>query len=258
MRWAVIAASLSLLTGTNIAVAADLPQAPPPQAAAAFIPPPPPVYNWSGFYLGVNAGYGFASASAGAITTSGNAFGLNGTATGTGNNDINGFLVGGTVGANFQSGQFVFGVEGDWNWADQSETQSLGCGVGCTINGTGKIEWLATFRGRFGYAFDRVLVYGTAGGAVMDGSDTITASAGGISATLLSASDTAFGWTAGGGVEVGLTENVTARAEYLFVSAKPTLTATIPAAIGGGTVTDTTTINDNIIRAGLDFKFGGF
>lgn len=70
--------------------------------------------------------------------------------------------------------------------------------------------------------------------------------------------DTAFGWTAGGGVEVGLTQNITARAEYLFISAKPSASAPIPAFIGGGTATETATINDSVIRAGLDFKFGGF
>jgi outer membrane immunogenic protein len=183
MRWAIVAASLSLIAGSNIAVAADLPEGPPPQAAAAYIPPP--IYNWGGIYLGVNAGYGFASTSDDTATISGNVFGLNGTTTGN-DNQLNGFLAGGTIGANYQTGQFVVGIEGDWDWADQSKSSVVGCGVGCSINETGKVEWLATFRGRVGYAFDRVLVYGTAGGAVMNVSDNLSATAGGVSATLLS------------------------------------------------------------------------
>ena len=181
---------------------------------------------------------------------------VHGAYTGTGN--LDGFLAGGTIGANYQMGQAVFGIEGDWDWSGQSKTDTFSCSVGCTASEAYKIPWLATVRGRVGYAFDRVLVYGTAGVAFMNATDTATGSAGGISATLVSVNDTAIGWTAGAGVEFGITENLTARAEYLFVSAKPTGTATIPAALGGGSVSESATISDSLIRAGLDFKFGGF
>lgn len=244
----------AFLLTTGSAFAADLPQPAPPQAPTAYVPAPLPVYDWSGIYIGVNGGYGFASGNA-TYTFTGNPF-IGGTATGSGN--LDGFLIGGTLGANFQSGQFVFGVEGDWDYSGQSKTDSVGCGIGCSVSETYKVPWLATVRGRVGYAFDRVLVYGTAGGAVLNASDSVNATAGGITASIISVSDTAFGWTAGAGVEVGITPWLTAKAEYLFVSATPSGTGAIPTALGGGTVSESVTIYDNIVRAGLNFKFNPF
>src|SRR6516164_6743721 len=124
------------------ALAADLPPSPPPRAPAVYVPAVLPIYNWAGIYIGVNGGWGW----------------------GNGSLSDNGGVVGGTLGANFQSGAFVFGVEGDWDYSaiNTGKTSSI-----CTFSGncqTGN-NWLATARGRAGYAMDRVLVYATAGGA---------------------------------------------------------------------------------------------
>jgi outer membrane immunogenic protein len=241
------------------ALAADLPQPyippPPPRAPAAYVPVAPPYYNWGGIYIGLNGGYGFASGNSTATIT-GNTFGLDGTSTGTGN--LQGGVAGGTLGANFQSGQFVMGIEGDGDWSGQTKTDTVTCGAGCSISESVKIPWLATLRARAGVAWDRVLIYGTAGGAAMNATDTVTGTAGGVTATLISLNDTAFGWTAGGGLEFAFSDNITAKIEYLFVQAKPTATNTIPAAIGGGTVTEAATINDSLVRAGINFKFNPF
>jgi outer membrane immunogenic protein len=255
-RLLLIAGAFALAAGPVLA--ADLPPSmpppPPPRAPAAYVPVIQPYYNWGGIYIGINGGYGFASGNS-VVTLSGNAFG-NGTATGGGN--IQGGLAGGTIGANFQSGAFVFGIEGDGDWSGQSKTDSLVCGGGCTVSESAKIPWLATLRGRAGVAWDRVLIFGTAGGAAMNATDTVTATSGGVTGTLISLSDTAYGWTAGGGIEVALTDNITAKVEYLFVQAKPTATATVPALLGGGTVTESVTINDSLVRAGINLKFNPF
>ena len=214
MRRFAIAASLSLIAGSNAALAADLipPPGPPPQAPATYVPTIAPVYNWGSIYVGINGGYGFASGDA-TYTITGNPV-VSGAYTGTGN--LDGFLAGGTIGANYQMGQAVFGIEGDWDWSGQSKADTFSCSVGCTASEAYKIPWLATVRGRVGYAFDRVLVYGTAGVAFINATDTATGSAGGMSATLVSVNDTAIGWTAGAGVEFGITENLTRESRVPF------------------------------------------
>ena len=87
------------------------------------------------------------------------------TTTSTGNFGTSGFVFGGTVGANYQVGSLVFGVEADGDWADASGfgtfTASSLCAGGCLTTSS----WLSTLRGRAGYAFDRFFVYGTGGAA---------------------------------------------------------------------------------------------
>jgi outer membrane immunogenic protein len=143
----------ALFAGSSAALAADFgPPSPPPVYAA---PPPPPVYpifSWSGIYVGINGGGAF-----GQSNWSDPVFGN------TGDFDVSGGLFGGTVGANYQTGPWVFGVEGDWDWTSLSGTTFNGsCAfVGCTTQS----NWLATVRGRTGWAWNRVLFYGTAGAA---------------------------------------------------------------------------------------------
>ncbi len=246
-----IALVCALVGVSGSVFAADLPPAGPPvRAPAAYVPAALPVYSWSGFYIGLNAGYGFANTNSTA-TISGNS--VVGSGTATGSNNLNGFVGGGQIGANWQWDAFVLGLEADFQGTSQSKTSNLGCGAGCILTGEGKIPWFATLRGRAGVAFDRVLVYGTGGAVWLEAKETVTATG---AATLIDASDTKTGWTAGAGVEVAFSQNWTARIEYLFLDVKPTLTASIPAAFGGGTATDNVTIKDNVIRAGVNFKFG--
>jgi len=119
------------------ALAADLPPS-PPRAPAAYVPAVLPVYNWAGIYVGINGGWGWGNAkfTANAVGT------FPGT---TGSRADNGGVVGGTLGANFQAGAFVFGVEGDWDYSaiNTGTTASI-----CTFSGscqTGN-NWLATAR----------------------------------------------------------------------------------------------------------------
>jgi outer membrane immunogenic protein len=133
------------------AVAADLPPAPPPRAPVVYAPPPP-VYSWTGFYIGINGGWGFGKSDWTFDNFS------------TGNFNVNGGVLGATAGFNWQSDWFVAGLEGDadGSWMDG---KSAAC-VPVTTNGAQcetKNKWLATLRGRIGYAADRVLFYATGG-----------------------------------------------------------------------------------------------
>jgi outer membrane immunogenic protein len=227
------------------AFAADLPPAapPPPRAPAAYVPVVSPVYNWTGFYLGLNAGYGIGNS-----TWTGPNL-VNGQ---TGNFAVDGAMFGATLGGNYQIGQFVLGVEGDYDWQNIRGSQ---VGGGCTAvfpggNVAGSCDtasnWLATIRGRVGYAFDRIMVYGTAGGAFTD----VKASAG----ALTWSSTFEPGWTAGGGIEGAITDNLTAKIEYLYVDFENATCAAGSCSVQGGT--PTVTLKENVIRAGLNYKFG--
>ena len=195
---------------------ADLPQPPPPQAPTAYVPTVAPIYNWGGIYRGANAGYGFGNSD---WTDPANVSGS------TGNFDVSGFLAGGTLGVNFQSGAWVFGIGGDfdgsWLKGTSSSTFCANVGFGAAAQCETKNTWLGTARGRVGYTADRVLFYGTAGGAF-----------GNIEAGVNELQNsTEFGWTAGAGVEFALADNWTARVEYLFVDLENSpATPSIPAA----------------------------
>jgi len=201
------------------AMAADLPVRPTVKAPAYV----PQGYNWSGFYLGLNGGYGFGASSF----------------TGTDNFNVNGGLVGGTVGYNWQVGQAVFGLEGDGDWSGIKGSTTTGCPAGCETRN----DWLATFRGRLGYAADRFLPYVTGGLAVGDIKATTPGFAG-IDA------DRA-GWTVGGGVEFAIAGPWTAKLEYLYVDL-----GSANCGFSCGTFTpDNVDLKTNIVRGGINYKF---
>jgi outer membrane immunogenic protein len=231
-----VTAMLSIL-GAATALAADLPQPPPPlpQAPVAYIPATP-VYNWGGIYFGINGGYELGGSQ------------WSGPATPPDFN-VNGGLIGGTIGANFQVEQFVFGVESDFDWQGLKGTSNNGNCVFAPPAGNGaqcqtKSNWLATIRGRVGLAWDKVLFYGTAGGASGNIQAGLTSGA--------SISSTAIGWVAGGGTELALSDNLTARAEYLYVDL-----TNVSCGATCGTAVPFTGVNlaENIIRVGIDYKF---
>jgi outer membrane immunogenic protein len=215
--------AVGVLVTAQSAGAADLSVAPLYKAPPAEVSQ---VYNWTGFYLGVNGGGGW-----GHSYWSGNATGI----------PLSGGLVGGTAGYNYQMGKAVLGVEGDVDWADLSGTRStLGCPAGCTTSDS----WLSTVRGRVGYAFDRFLPYVTGGLAVGD----IQASTPGFAGS----STTNAGWTVGGGLEVALPGNWSAKAEYLHVDL-----GHFNCGINCGTVpTDNVSMRDDVFRAGVNYRFG--
>jgi outer membrane immunogenic protein len=232
------------------ALAADLPPPapPPPRAPAAYVPTIVPVYNWTGFYVGGNAGYAFASnlSSTGCITGPTLDPALVSTCPGTiGASSASGFAGGGQIGGNVQWNALVLGLEGDWQWSGQRSTVT-----GPDLSGTVKLPWFATARARVGVAADRVLFYATGGAAWMDVNTTVNETA--TATALGNTSNTQIGWTAGAGVEWAFAQNWTARVEYLFMDFTPSSTVTFPS---GGTLTQNITIKDNLVRGGINFKF---
>ncbi len=215
-------AAVSMLGAAN---AADLSRPRMPTKAPAYVEQP--YYNWTGFYLGINGGGGFGR------SEWSNPFG-------TASADTSGALAGGTVGYNYQVNRWVFGLEGDIDWSGIKGDTSNGICTGGTCET--KNEWLATARGRIGYAFNRVLPYITAGGAFGDVKMTPVG--------LGSETETRAGWTAGAGVEFGLTGPWTAKVEYLYADlGKSTCSA---ATCGVATNVDFTA---NIVRGGINYRF---
>jgi outer membrane immunogenic protein len=205
----------ALMAGAaSSAMAADLPtrKAPPaPQVYAA-----PPVFSWTGFYVGVNGGWGGG--------TNGGDFG-----------SPTGGLVGGTVGYNYQVGQFVGGLEGDWDWADLNKNGVNGLGPY-----TNKVDSLATARARAGVALDRALLFVTAGYA---GADVGTNVPGVVSST-----DWRNGGAFGAGLEYAFTNNISAKAEYLYLPFSGQ-------SFTDGATTAKSDLNLSLVRAGLNYKF---
>ena len=151
--------------------------------------PAPTAYNWSGLYIGLNAGY--AAAKVTETVTGG----------GSGSANIPAGLGGLQIGANVQTGAIVWGFEGDFD--GNMATKSVAV-AGGALSGTAQIPWLATLRGRVGYAFDHYLLYVTAGGAATELKSAVTVGA--ISSA--TTSSTAGAWTAGGGFEAAFAENL--------------------------------------------------
>ena len=233
----IIVAVVALLAGMGRVMAADMPV---PQAAP--VPPPvyfPAYYNWSGIYLGLNGGYGFGQSNWTNASVS------------TGSFNTNGFLVGGTLGANYQTGSYLVGFEGDIDWSSVQGSSSaaacvaLGAAAGTTCQT--KSPWLGTARARVGYAFDRLLVFGT-GGAAFSGLEAILNPGGSISP-----GPSQLGWTAGAGVEYAFTDAVSAKVEYLFVNLG---TVACPIAVGCGPfASHSFSFSENLVRAGVNYRF---
>ena len=206
--------------------AADLARPPIYKAPAApYIVP----FSWSGFYVGVNGGYGWGTSD----------WTIEATALSTGDFDVNGALVGVTLGYNLQTGNWVWGVEGDLDASWIKGTETTFCALpGCETRN----DWLATGRARIGYAWNRFLPYITGGIAAGDIKMTTPA--------LTSETDTQVGWTAGAGVEWAFTGAWSAKFEYLYADLG---TATCDA-VTCGTPMDVS-LKLNLIRAGINYRF---
>jgi outer membrane immunogenic protein len=220
--------------GLGQALAADLP-VPPVQPPAGYFPATPPT-DWGGFYIGANGGYGFGTSN------------WTGTGVSTGGFKTSGGMGGGTLGLNLQTGSVVLGFEGDADWtAINGSSANVYCssvtaGATCVT----KNSVLATARARVGYAFDRVLVYATGGGAF---GNVLT----GLSPPTTFDDSVTFGWTGGAGIEVAFAERWTAKVEYLYLDLDHT--ACTSANCGAG-VPVGVSFTQNIVRAGVNFRFG--
>ena len=188
------------------AAAADLYYGKAPAFAAA----PFNAYNWNGAYVGVNLGYQWGSV------------------TNWGGGSPSGVMGGAQLGYNWQFGQYVLGLEADFQ--------------GSAAEGTFAAykfanPWFGTVRGRAGYAMNNVLLYLTGGLAYGGGR---------VEFAGMSETQTHVGWTLGGGVEVGLTPNWSARAEYLYVRLDDR--SYVLTGVNNG-------FSSNVFRLGVNYRF---
>jgi outer membrane immunogenic protein len=204
------------------AMAADLPARTAPVPVAI---PAVPLFTWTGFYVGVNAGYGWQDNNDNSIFVPPGTFappfaGATGIVS-FGDDNGDGFVGGGQVGYNYQMGSIVLGVEADLQFADLGGNNDgvafIPAGFPATFvpaGAAGGIDWFGTVRARVGVAFDRALIYAT-GGFAYGGADDNNRFGLGFGGNN---DDVRTGWVAGGGVEYAFTNNVTVGVEGLWVS----------------------------------------
>ncbi len=199
------AAFVAGLTTAGSAAAADLPRSPMPYSA----PAPSGLYNWSGAYAGLNLGYQWGKVTNSLVEPSG-------------------IAGGGQIGYNWQSGQFVFGLETDIQFSGADDTFA-----------PFKFSnpWFGTVRGRAGAAVNNVLLYATLGLAYGSLKGEIPG---------LDETRTEGGWAGGFGAEYGFSPNWSARAEYLYMDL----------ASRGFSITGTDNgLHANMLRFGLNYHF---
>jgi outer membrane immunogenic protein len=243
MKKIILATVLAGMASTS-ALAADLGARAPYAKAPAMVA----VSNWSGFYIGGDAGYAFHGSSSGVVTTAAGLIPVPYDA------NPKGGLGGGFVGYNYQMQQFVVGVEADWQAASIRGVTGPGFATGPTgrVDGpyveTSKVTDYGSLRGRLGVAFDRLFVFGTAGWAWGNFSTTYTFQGRTFFTNDHRASD---GWSVGAGLEYAFTNNFLGRIEYRHTDLGEAgfLARSINAAEQGNHVK----LDD--IRLGLAYKF---
>jgi outer membrane immunogenic protein len=211
----VLATAVMLASGAIVSEAADVPP-------AYRAPLPPPFYNWTGLYVGVHAGGGFADL-------------------GSGFNTGSGFVGGGQIGYNYQINHWVWGLEVDV--AGTSAQNSFGVPGLLTAN----INWntLTTLTPKFGYAVNNWLLYGKVGGAWADISVSASSP---FFGTLSAGGGTGSGWVVGVGAEYAFWNNWSAKVEYNHFD------------FGGDTsvFSSGSSATFDAVKAGINYHFTGF
>ena len=196
-----------------------------------------PASSWTGFYLGANAGYGWGNLDwkyAGG---------------GRANQTTEGGVIGGTAGYNFQTGNLLLGVEGDFGWADINGSKGCpGAGYSCRS----ELNSFGTLRARAGWASDRVLLYGTGGLAFGDQNIETKKSSGTAPPSgkaINGSSTTAVGWTAGVGAEYAFSRNWSGKLEWLYYDlGSDTYKVDFNQKVKAGQ-------SGSIVRVGLNYRF---
>src|SRR6266542_1807732 len=237
-----VTASLIALGAAAPALAADLAARPYTKAPAMIAA----VYDWSGFYVGANGGWGSSRNCWDAVPVN--------VATGPeGCHDASGGTAGGQVGYRWQTGTWVFGLEAQGNWADfkGSNTSLLFPGF---VN-TSKIDAFGLFTGQVGYAANNVLFYLKGGAAVTDNRYE-----GLFAGTVIDRSEqTRWGGTVGAGVEYAFAPNWSFGVEYnhLFMGTQNYSFGGVGAFAGINTRNDDIKQDADLITARVNYRFGG-
>jgi outer membrane immunogenic protein len=237
-----VTASLIALGAAAPAVAADLGARPYTKAPAMMVA----VYDWSGFYIGANGGWG-SSRNCWDILP------LAGGVAAEGCHNATGGTIGGQVGYRWQAGTWVFGLEGQGNWADfKGSNTSI---FNPLFRDESRVNAFGLFTGQVGYAANNVLLYVKGGAAVTSdkyrsytiATNTIAGSTG---------DGSRWGGVVGVGLEYGFAPNWSAAVEYdhLFMQDR-TVTFTNPA--GAFFATDRIRQDVDLVTVRLNYKFGG-
>lgn len=180
------------------------------------------VHNWSGFYVGAHAGYGWADWSSSVAHPcpkclpqqhQADAF------AGSGDLGGDGWLGGFQVGAARQIGPWVLGVEADVSWPDMSGSHTFRMDYDTDWAVQSSIELMGTGRVKIGYSLGRVQVYGTGGvaWAIVDSDMQTVSITGPVVMSELSSSTSHVGWTVGAGMEWAMTDRLSVKADYLYI-----------------------------------------
>jgi outer membrane immunogenic protein len=221
----------ALTLAVQPSAAADLPRAPVVKAPAAVTAP---MFNWSGCYLGAHAG-GLWGSTKHDLTPTVAQYEIE--------VDFSGITAGGHLGCNYQVRQFVFGLEGDLNWAGIDDRAQI---VPFDQFYSTSFDWYATLRGRAGFATERWHIYGTAGIAFSD----IGIGFSGLPGPFSYQTASKRGWVAGGGVEYAIAPDWVARFEYLYHRFRE---GTIIS--DGGDFRHDGRPDFHVLRVGLSYKF---
>src|SRR5712672_1224777 len=232
------------------ASAADLAARPykaaPPMIAA--------IYDWSGFYIGANGGWGTSRKCWDQNTGLGGAFLAN-----EGCHDATGGVAGGQIGYRWQASAWVFGLEAQGDWADLRGSSTSLFFAGTPFANRSKIDAFGLFTGQVGYAINNVLLYVKGGAAVVDdryrGYNTVTG------VTLDSNDDTRWGGVVGVGVEYGFAPNWSAAIEYdhLFMQDRtnPFLNNGVAGVTGTLFGTDRICQDVDLVTVRVNYRWGG-
>jgi outer membrane immunogenic protein len=240
MKRVFIAAAIAV-AAVGSASAADLPMKAPDVGPVA--------YNWSGCYLGIEGGGNWGKVSEiNAGDPNGRFIGLPIVVPFR----ISGVLAGGTAGCNYQVGTWVFGIEGDLSWTNTKGNANDIPPFTVTSQNPVSEKWIDTMRGRVGVTWDRALFYAT-GGVASAGTEVTKCPIIGC----INDSQTRTGWVAGGGVEYALWRSLSLKIEYLHadLGTGRYINPFVVTPAGGTIVTRDVHFTDDIVRAGLNWRF---
>ncbi len=173
------------------------------------------------------------------------------------NNNNARFIGGGQVGCNYQINQFVIGAEWDGDWAARNDNNFTAFvpGVGTIVATRSGNAWVSTVAARFGVAFDRVLLYGKAGGGWAGVGDVTLANLTTGNAIILGGGSTS-GWVAGAGLEWAFADNWSAKFEYDFLGRSGnTFIVPVGAPLFAGDTFTTGNRNIQMFKVGLNWRF---
>ena len=237
----------------TVGLVALIGMAAPASAADMAVKAPPPaplpmIYDWSGFYIGGNGGWGQSRNCWDFLDAAGVAFA-------SGCRERSGGLVGGQIGYRWQASQWVFGLEAQGDWADLSNQRvSL---INPAFSTRTTTDGIGLFTGQIGYAWNAALLYVKGGAAVTSNRASILTTLNGVE--LASASSTRWGGVVGVGFEYGFAPNWSVGLEYdhLFMGdANNTFSIVNP--VNAAFINNRITQDVDMVTLRVNYRFGGY